>query len=208
MKDIKILIKPFIFLFLVNLLIFNWNHISWVFNYHFLSTFVSSYFEDEEINNNVFAQSREYSGEYSDKENSIEIPRINVSSPLIIAESSENSFLQTELNKGAVYYPNSVLPGEKGQTVILGHSAPPNWPKLKYKWIFSDLNKLEEGDEIFVYFNHRKYSYKVKEKIILEKGQEIPQLGDNSNNSLVLVSCWPPGKDYKRILVWAKPILN
>ena len=108
------------------------------------------------------------------------------------------------LNRGAVYFPNSVLPGDMGQTIILGHSAPPGWPKIKHDWIFTRLSELVEGDEIFVYFNHRKYTYHVSGKIFLDRGEELPESLTNSENMLILISCWPPGKDLRRIAVEAK----
>jgi sortase (surface protein transpeptidase) len=62
---------------------------------------------------------------------------------------------------------------------------------------------LTEKDEIFVHFEHQKYTYYVTKKIFLRKGEEIPQGLTNSENMLILLSCWPPGKDYKRIAVEA-----
>jgi LPXTG-site transpeptidase (sortase) family protein len=86
----------------------------------------------------------------------------------------------------------------------LGHSAPAGWPKIKYDWVFSRLNELSDGDEIFVYFENKKYTYQFSKKIFLEKGEELPSLLTNSENILVLISCWPPGKDLRRIAVVAK----
>jgi len=97
------------------------------------------------------------------------------------------------------------LPGSVGQTIILGHSAPSGWPKIKYDWVFTHLVDLEKGDEIFVYFNNRKYVYEVKEKLFFEKGEEVQESSlTNSENMLVLISCWPPGKDIRRIGVSAE----
>jgi LPXTG-site transpeptidase (sortase) family protein len=111
------------------------------------------------------------------------------------------------LDTGVVLYPDSVVPGDNGQTIILGHSAPVGWPKIKYDWVFSRLNELAEGDEIIVYFNNRKYTYIVSRKVFLERGEEISQEGlTNDENMLVLVSCWPPGKDLRRIAVEAKVV--
>jgi LPXTG-site transpeptidase (sortase) family protein len=114
------------------------------------------------------------------------------------------SQVKLALNKGVVLYPQSTLPGESGQTIILGHSAPANWPKIKYDWIFSRISDLEENDEIFLYFNQRKFSYYVKQKIFLEKGEELPGGLTGFKNTLILISCWPPGKDLRRIAVVAE----
>ncbi len=194
-EDIKRLYKAFIFIFLVSFLIINWNDISWIFNYRVISQSLSNLFQRD---SSVESETIEF--EYSEKENSLEIPKIEVSAPLIFVENQDK--VHKTLDNGVVHYPDSVLPGEKGQTVILGHSASSDWPDIKYDHVFSRLNELEEGDEIFIYFEHQKYNYSVERKIFLEKGEEIPEnILTTSNNMLILVSCWPPGKNIRRIAV-------
>ncbi len=108
------------------------------------------------------------------------------------------------LDRGVVLFPSSVLPGEEGQTIILGHSAPSGWPKINYVWVFSRLNELGEGDEVILHFNHQKIRYYVTQKTFLNRGEEIAQAGlTNTENMLVLISCWPPGKDFERIALRA-----
>ncbi|MDP1614227.1 MAG: sortase, partial [Methylococcales bacterium] len=65
------------------------------------------------------------------------------------------------------------------------------------------LNELVEGDEIYVFFDNRKYEYLVIRKVFLEKGEEVSKDLTNNKNMLVLISCWPPGKDIRRIAVEA-----
>jgi LPXTG-site transpeptidase (sortase) family protein len=212
--ETKKLWKVFIILFLVILVIFNWNEVSWIFNYRAVSGLLSDFFKksDKEIQKDDWDDYYEGEEDKSSsssfatalvKEDSLEIPKIEVSAPLIFVEDIDKVY--KTLDNGVVHYPDSVLPGEKGQTIILGHSAPPNWPDIKYDDVFSRLNELEEGDEVFVYFDHREYVYSVIKKIFLEKGEEIPENAlTNSDNMLVLISCWPPGKDIRRIAVEAK----
>jgi LPXTG-site transpeptidase (sortase) family protein len=88
--------------------------------------------------------------------------------------------------------------------VILGHSAPSGWPKIKHDWVFTDLDKLAPGDTIFIDLNNKQYTYAVKQKTIIKRGEEAPQDGLSADtNVLTLISCWPPGKDYQRIAVQA-----
>ena len=201
----KKLIKPFIIIFIISFLIINWSDISWVFNHKFLTGALSGFFQEDIKQTSNSASPIKDEFKYTNKENSIEIPKIHIKAPLILGKSSDQESMEKELKKGAVLFPDSVMPGQKGQTAILGHSAPVNWPKINYDWVFSNINDLEKGDKISVYFNHREYNYRVEEKIIIDKGEEIPQSKlTNNNNMLILVSCWPPGKDYKRIVVRAK----
>jgi len=194
-QDIKRLYKAFIFIFLISFLIINWNDISWIFNYRVISQSLSDFFQRESS----------VESETIEKENSLEIPKIEVSAPLIFVEDPDK--VHKTLDNGVVHYPDSVLPGEKGQTIILGHSAPPNWPDIKHDDVFSRLNELDKGDEVFVYFDHQEYVYSVIKKIFLEKGEEISDTLTNSDNMLILISCWPPGKDYRRIAVQAELII-
>lgn len=213
-KENRILVKYFVLIFLISVLIINWLEISWLFNYKAIFGLVSSAFESKIIakSSDIF-EKKELPAplknfEPSDKENSLEIPKIEVSVPLVFPENQKEKDLYKLLDKGVVHFPNSALPGEAGQTIILGHSAPPYWPKIKYDWwIFTRLDELEEGDEIFIYFNHQKYTFSVAKKIFLDKGEEVPKLLTSSENVLVLISCWPPGKNIRRIAVMAIPYL-
>ncbi len=209
--EIKKLWKASAFLFLLMLLIFNWSDISWIFNYRVVSSLFSDAFNKEVIVQNDFSNTvvSKDQGEYYEKENSVEIPKIEISAPLVFSQSAEQTDMQQALNTGVVLFPDSVVPGESGQTIILGHSAPVGWPKIKYDWVFSRLNELVEDDGIIVYFNNRKYTYIVSRKVFLEKGEEISEEGlTNDENMLVLVSCWPPGKDLRRIAVEANKVVK
>lgn len=203
MEKIKIFYKPFILAFLIAFLIINWSSVSWVFNYQAVLRYTSDFFQKDESQNQVVKITNKF--EEVKKENSIEISKIGITAPLVVNKSLSDSAVYKSLDTGVVYYPSSVLPGEIGQTIILGHSAPENWPKIKYDWVFSRLNELVEGDKIIIYYNNKEFTYSVIKKIFLNKGQDIPQNNlTNSKNIVVLVSCWPPGKDLHRIVVEAK----
>ncbi len=218
-KNQKDLIKIFIFIFILSFILINWNDVSWLFNYRAIEGLTYDFFhpyKDSKLlvseiimpvnvpaneSNSVLAQGLKVYP-YANKDNSIEIPSLSITAPIVIGQSTDNIVLSKDLDKGAVYYPGSVLPGQEGQIVILGHSSPPNWPHIKYDWVFTDINNLKMGDKVILYFNNHQYTYKVRSKIIINPGQDVQQasLSDKSN-ILVLVSCWPPGKDYKRIAV-------
>jgi LPXTG-site transpeptidase (sortase) family protein len=166
--------------------------------------------KEESNNSEVLSKANEEQNKSSqdsglpEKKNILEIPKIGISAPLVFVENADEEDLYKALDSGVVYFPGSVLPGQTGQTIFLGHSAPAGWPKIKYDWVFSEINELTKGDEILIYFNYQKYSYSVTRKIFLDKGEEIPSGLTNSNNMLVLISCWPPGKDLRRIAVEAE----
>jgi LPXTG-site transpeptidase (sortase) family protein len=186
-------------------MVFNWGKISWIFHPGYLSRMISFYFFEKPSSSQKIKppqlEKEKFENEiYYQKEDSIEIEKIKISAPLIsVGKESE---VKKALDRGVVLWPNSARPGENGQTIILGHSAPPNWPKIKYDWVFSNLNLLEKGDEIVIYFKNKKYIYRVEDKFFLNRGQELPKI--NSEKSILfLISCWPPGKDLRRIAVFA-----
>jgi len=197
-NGVKKLSKPFAFLFLVNFLIINWNNVSWIFNYKLISGAASKFLE---ILENKEVITGELNNNFPAKENSLEIPKIGITAPVIIAENLDQNYFDKELDRGVVIFSSSVQPGEIGQTIILGHSAPSNWPKINYDGVFSRITELNENDEIILYFNNKRFTYLVNKKIFLEKGQEISNNKSSSDNSLFLVSCWPPGKNIQRIIV-------
>lgn len=216
----KELIKMYGFILVAVVIMMNWNSISWMFNYRELYGLWYGFMYPYEDNNNVFvsasnsvvasqntanAQVQERQYPYTAKQNSIEIAQIDIAAPIVIGRNTDVSVLEEDLNKGVVYYPGSASPGKPGQSVLLGHSAPVGWPKIRYDWVFTKINDLENGDEIIIHFNNRQYTYKVISKEIIDKGEELDATSlHGSDNILTLVTCWPPGKNYKRVAVYAK----
>jgi LPXTG-site transpeptidase (sortase) family protein len=189
LEENKNLWKLLILVFISSLIVLNWNDIYWVFNPKVAPQGIQTLISQEEVKE---------IGVYSEKENSVEIPLIGIAVPVVETEGeSEQEYLRA-LDQGVVLFPDSVSPGEKGLIVLLGHSAPPGWPKIKHDWVFSEIDKLEKDDEIIFYFNKREYLYKVTEKIFLEIGQEIPEYSSDESE-IILLSCWPPGKNIRRI---------
>jgi LPXTG-site transpeptidase (sortase) family protein len=200
----KTAIKVFAILFLFSFLAINWNDVSWLFNYKEIDGLVYDFFNPYQDSNllvgvDAFDDTGNLNGNF------LRIPVIGLYTPVMIGESTDKTALARDLDRGAVYYPGSVQPGQKGQIVILGHSAPPNWPRIRHDYIFSNLESLKAGDEITFNFDHQIYTYIVTDKHIVEAGQDISNISlSGSQNVLTLVSCWPPGENYQRITVNAE----
>lgn len=216
----KNLWKFFIILFLINFIIINWSDIAWLFNYKFITRGLLGIFEQnktqatedspqtlkivEDLKKTDWLK-RENIGEIS-KEARIKIPKIEIEAPIIFPKGNQEKDFQAALKKGVLFYPQSALPGE-GTAIILGHSAPPNWPKINFDWIFNDLYKLNPEDKIYVDFNGKQYVFSTTKTFFLQKGQELPPDLTNSDKSyIILLSCWPPGKDQQRIGILAELI--
>jgi len=178
----KVLFKWFLFFSVIGLIIINFNSLCLFTDYRLLKI--------------VFGAETAINLEDS----YIKIPEIGLNAPVVFIDSKNEKDMEKALEKGVLHYPLSALPGEEGTSIFLGHSAPSNWPKQNnFYWVFSELNSLNKGDTFSLYFNNVKYFYRIEEKHFLKKGQEMLDL----NNNLILISCWPPGKNSERIVIGA-----
>lgn len=142
------------------------------------------------------------------EENEINIPALNITAPLVEAGGITEKEYRESLDRGVVHFPGSSFPGEAGLSILLGHSAPPGWPKIKHDWVFTSINDLSEGDTVEICYNNKKWTYSVINeedgKKIYEVGEEVPPLFSNEEKKeVVLMSCWPPGSRDNRIGVRA-----
>lgn len=137
------------------------------------------------------------------KADSLEIQKLGLDVPLVSAKSPDLKSMTEDLDRGTVIYPGSSQPGQSGQLLVLGHSAPAWWPKIRYDTVFSKLNDLDTGDEILVNLDQKQYRYRVTKKIFLKKGDPVPESDSGKPHQLYLITCWPPGRDIGRLAVEA-----
>lgn len=133
------------------------------------------------------------------------IPKINVSAPIVYADSVAEDEVMKDLESGVVHYANTAKPGENGNAVIFGHSSNDWWEAGDYKFVFALLNKLEVGDQVQVNYSSRKYVYEVTEKKVVAP-TEVSVLNQTPNPILTLITCTPPGTAWQRLIVVAKQI--
>lgn len=137
------------------------------------------------------------------KETWLLIPKIQVNAPVVEVENSEEKVIQKGLEKGVVHYPGTANPGEVGNYFILGHSSDYIWRAGEYKDVFALLNKLENDDEIKIYYQGKEYKYKVQDKMIVAPS-EVEVLSPTPESTLSLMTCWPIGTPLKRLVVKAR----
>lgn len=134
------------------------------------------------------------------------IPKINVDAPIVFPEKFDEKAILKDLNKGTVWYSNSVLPGQKGTSVILGHSANEKTPKLPYMNIFTRLDELKAGDQIIIRTNGKNYVFRVNSQMIFSPEGQEPNFALSNGANIILVTCWPDGRPWKRLGVSASLI--
>lgn len=133
----------------------------------------------------------------------IVIPKINVSAPVYanIDPFNEREFRQV-LRQGVAHAKGTAFPGETGNSFIFAHSTDIFDNVSKYNAIFYLIGKLENGDEVYVYYNNQKFIYYVYDKKVVSADslQYLKPLIQDKK-TLTLSTCYPPGTTWKRLVV-------
>lgn len=138
------------------------------------------------------------------------IPALNVQAPIIWSQSVDESEIMNDLESGLIHYPGSAFPGFKGNSYITGHSSYYTWSKSSFKDILKDLEKLKVGDEVifsltFTDGHSVRVIYEVTSEgeVVTPYDRRIFQ-DSEEKYELTLVTCWPLGSNWKRIMVKGK----
>lgn len=132
----------------------------------------------------------------------IVIPKISANTKVIADVDSSNSVeYQRALTKGVAQARGSANPGEEGNVFIFSHSGIDFYEANRYNAIFYLLNKLEKGDEIYLFFQGEKIRYTVREKKTVNL-DEVQYMESKPGEKIVtLMTCWPAGTTLKRLII-------
>lgn len=103
------------------------------------------------------------------------------------------------LNKGIWHRPGTSSPAKGGNTVIAGHRF--TWTDPK--GIFYYLNKVKKGDEIGVWWQQKRYLYRVT-TIKVVPPTEVSVENNTANARLTLYTCTPLWSPHQRLVVVAE----
>lgn len=145
-----------------------------------------------------------------DTEFSLLIPKIGASEKVLenVDPSNEKEYSK-KLLEGIAHAKGTAFPGYGGNTYLFAHSADSFWNVGRYNAVFYLLKELKPGDDVVIFFQNKRFNYKVTETKILDASNIDylkPDLG--TGETLTLQTCWPPGTTWKRLLVFAKPALS
>lgn len=142
-----------------------------------------------------------------DASSKIIIPKINVEAPIVFdVPTIEEKDVQKGLENGVVHYITTPNPGEKGNSVIFGHSSSNILNKGKYKFAFLMLKSLEPGDTFIVQKDRKRYVYKVYNEFIVAP-TDFSVLGPTDKPAtMTLITCDPPGTSTNRLIIQAEQI--
>lgn len=140
-----------------------------------------------------------------DMSSSVVIPKIGAVAPVLYNVDPFNSGVYKKaLTQGVAHAKGSSLPGENGKIFLFAHSSGMPWELTRYNTIFLRLNELAPDDEISIYRDGNKYTYKVTDKKEVWPSEVSYLLEKSTENELILQTCSPIGTDLKRLLVFAK----
>lgn len=140
-------------------------------------------------------------------ESKIIIPKINVEAPVVYdVPTIEEKAIQKGLENGAVHYPTTPNPGEKGNAVIFGHSSSNILNKGKYKFVFLMLKSLEKDDTFIIQKDGKRYVYKVYNEFVTTPDDFSVLNSTDKPATVTLITCDPPGTSTNRLIVQAEQI--
>lgn len=137
------------------------------------------------------------------------IPKLNVEVPVHFGISNDNDTVMAAMNEGVAQFSISganALPGQNGNLVITGHSAGDVYSNNQYKFIFSGLERLVEGDKICINYDSKQYTYVVTRMAMVEPTDLAALRETTGRPQLILVTCTPLGTSQYRLLVYADQV--
>lgn len=109
-----------------------------------------------------------------------------------------------DLQKNAVQYPGTALPGQVGNTVILGHSALPGlYPKNSPFVVFNSLPKVKIGSQVTIKYDGITYRYLVKDTREVTPDRVDVLAPSPDRRQLTLITCVPLGTYWHRFVATA-----
>ena len=140
-------------------------------------------------------------------ESKIIIPKINLEAPLVFdVNTIEDKAVQKGLERGVLHYSTTPNPGEKGNSVIFGHSSGNILNKGKYKFAFLLLKSVDVGDTFIVQRDGKRFVYKIYNiYVTIPQDVSVLQTGDKPA-MMTLITCDPPGTSSNRLIIQAEQI--
>ncbi len=139
-----------------------------------------------------------------DRDFGIVIPKLGANARIIAnVDPYDSVAYQKALTRGVAHARGTSVPGAMGNIFLFAHSSENFYNALTYNSIFYLINKLEAGDAIDLYYHKTKFTYTVTgKKFVDAKDVSYLQLQGDSK-TLTLMTCWPPGTNSQRLLIFA-----
>lgn len=123
-------------------------------------------------------------------------------------DPSNSAIYQRALRDGVAHAKGTALPGEGGNIFLFAHSSADLLTAARYNSVFYLIHHLELGDQISVWYQGREYQYSVSAKHLVSASDTQYLSRQTKNETLTLMTCWPPGTTYKRLIIIADRVDN
>ena len=141
------------------------------------------------------------------------IPKINVEVPVSFGSATDVRSMNVAMANGVANFSingASAKPGEIGNFVISGHSAGNVYEPSDYKFIFSGLTRMSQGDLVYMDYNGVRYTYRItstREVLPTNVQALIDIANENPGKPMItLITCTPLGSSKYRLLVAGEQI--
>lgn len=137
-----------------------------------------------------------------DREFGIVIPKLGANAHVIPnVDPYDHDEYQRALTRGVAHARGTVYPGDVGNIFLFSHSSVNFYEASRYNSIFYLINKLEVGDAISLYYKGNRFDYTLKKKTMADPSDVSFLTRQTTKKELTLMTCWPPGTTYKRLMV-------
>ena len=140
-----------------------------------------------------------------DRDFGIIIPKLGANARIIAnVDPYDARAYQRALTRGVAHARGTSVPGATGNMFLFAHSSENFYEAVRYNSVFYLLPKLIPGDEIIMYYKNTRYTYVVTDKKLV-RAKDVSYLENGRNTqTLTLMTCWPPGTNLQRLLVFAQ----
>ncbi|MBI4099617.1 sortase [Candidatus Microgenomates bacterium] len=135
----------------------------------------------------------------------IVVPKIGANAKVVpnVDPYKEREY-QLALTHGVAQARGTSFPGQEGNVFIFAHSAGNFYEANQYNAVFYLLDKLEKGDDIFLFYKGEKFKYQVTDKKIVPADAVEYFKSHGTDKTVTLMTCWPAGTTLKRLIIIAK----
>jgi sortase A len=144
----------------------------------------------------------------NDTDFDILIPKLGANAKIFpnIDASDQNQFLPI-LQEGVAHAKGTVFPGMKGNIYLFAHSTDNFWDVGRYNAVFYLLKDLNPGDDVVIFFQNKRHNYVVTGSKVVDPSDVsyVMNAQSQTEETLILQTCWPPGTTWRRWLVFARP---
>lgn len=139
---------------------------------------------------------------------SLIVPKLGANANIIPNVDSANvdEYLPV-LKAGIAHAAGTKFPGENGHIYLFAHSTNTFANVSRYNAIFYLLYKLEQGDEVNLYYQGIRHKYNVTGSVVVDPSEVGYITRQTDTEFLTMQTCWPPGTTLQRLLIFAEPAL-